>query len=84
MQGDTVGATHILCPTRGESFACDLTAPADDVARQIEAILEDSEQCSRVAKCAAAAAQNYDSVANAKQLMSLVQKHAPAGSSTCE
>lgn len=76
VQGDTVGATYILSPARYESFTCDLAAAADAVAHNVADILEDRQKCARVAMHAAAAARQYDSTANAKQLMALVQEHA--------
>lgn len=75
MQGETVGATHILNPTRDESFSCNLTAAAGSVAQQVVDILKDRQKCARVSMLAAAAARQYDSTANAKQLMELVQGH---------
>jgi hypothetical protein len=77
VQGDTVGATHILDPKRGESFACNLTAAAHDIARQVSDVLEDRGKCARVAVQAAGAARKYDSIANAKQLLALVHEHEP-------
>lgn len=76
MQGDTVGATYILSPCREESFACNLTAAVDAVVQQVADVLEDTQKCARVAVNAARAARQYDSIANAKKLMQVVQAHA--------
>ena len=73
IQGGTVGATHILSPSREESFPCNLAAATDTVAQQVADILQDTQKGARVAVNAARAARLYDSTANAKQLMQLMQ-----------
>jgi hypothetical protein len=78
LQGGTVGAAHTLSPARAESFACNLTASADVIAQQVVEILEDRQKCALVARNAAAASRAYDSTANAKQLMDMVEEHVAA------
>lgn len=77
VQGDSVGATHILSAERQESFAVDLSADAESVAQQIAIVLEDTSACAKVALRAMNAARLYNSQANAEQLMSLVRQHVP-------
>jgi UDP-N-acetylglucosamine:LPS N-acetylglucosamine transferase len=74
VQGASVGATYTLSPSRHEAFAVDWQLSAENVAAQVETILQDEHTRQATAQRACHAARSYTEQSNAEQVVQVVER----------